>query len=645
MKTTKKIISVILSAIIALSWTVYTASAVDTDLVGLSARTGLLPIGSPDINENLTATADELPSKYDSRDYGYVLPVRIQQNNTCWAFGALSTMEILLIKNGEDVTTFSPQHANFWGTTRGDNTGWQRDEFKSGYSYIPLGYLTSWAGPVYEEDFPEGSNRDAYNSFTTSPEYVLTEAVFFNNYTDSDVIKELICTYGSVVGNFNADLRFLSNSDSFYCADHSFATSQLTGHCVSVIGWDDNYPKENFSDSLSGTPTKDGAWLMKNSWGTYNGDEGYFWISYEDVWVFDQKFGPSYAFTSYEKLTENNRIYQNEIDGATYECTYFTYENKNPYDTVTYMNVFDFDEENRTLDKVVFETTSMGADYKIYYIPVKNGTPLSDTGLWTELSAGTVDYTGYICADFENIEIPAGAGAIGVQIDNERTYLENKNTPGYKYIANSIGVTEWLNSGGKRIFTPQSDYGMSFYMQNGKVQDIMDFYQKTWGDPIGGTFVIKAFTKNDVIPTEPNTTDPEETTVPVATSDQTEPTSETQSTTASDPTEPTGTTSPTSTDPTETQSAPTQSTTQTTPTLLFEYILGDADASGKVNVKDATLIQKHAASIVTLKDSALLAADSDANEKINVVDATIVQKFSANIAINFPLGETFKVFA
>ena len=42
---------------------------------------------------------------------------------------------------------------------------------------------------------------------------------------------------------------------------------------VSLIGWDDN----KITDG--GT----GAWLAKNSWGTNFGENGYFYVSYNDV--------------------------------------------------------------------------------------------------------------------------------------------------------------------------------------------------------------------------------------------------------------------------------------------------------------------------------------------------------------------------
>ena len=68
-------------------------------------------------------------------------------------------------------------------------------------------------------------------------------------------------------------------------------------------------------------------------------------------------------------------------------------------------------------------------------------------------------------------------------------------------------------------------------------------------------------------------------------------------------------------------------------------LIGDADLSLTINVKDATLIQKHVASLVTLEGLALSCADADLSGEINVKDATAVQKFVASIAITAPVGE------
>lgn len=68
-------------------------------------------------------------------------------------------------------------------------------------------------------------------------------------------------------------------------------------------------------------------------------------------------------------------------------------------------------------------------------------------------------------------------------------------------------------------------------------------------------------------------------------------------------------------------------------------ILGDVNCDGKVNIKDATMIQKAAAKIITLSDDEAVRANVNGDKKVNVKDATAIQKFVAKIEINFPIGE------
>ncbi len=71
-------------------------------------------------------------------------------------------------------------------------------------------------------------------------------------------------------------------------------------HGVTIVGWDDDYPASNFDNDAHQKPEGNGAWLVKNSWGTETSDfpngpgkgwglenaqgqnTGYFWISYYD---------------------------------------------------------------------------------------------------------------------------------------------------------------------------------------------------------------------------------------------------------------------------------------------------------------------------------------------------------------------------
>ena len=69
------------------------------------------------------------------------------------------------------------------------------------------------------------------------------------------------------------------------------------------------YSAENFKEG--NRPSKDGAWIAINSWGESFGDNGVFYITYEDVWVeynmsgivttteFVDIYGPKTKFLNY----------------------------------------------------------------------------------------------------------------------------------------------------------------------------------------------------------------------------------------------------------------------------------------------------------------------------------------------------------
>ncbi len=72
------------------------------------------------------------------------------------------------------------------------------------------------------------------------------------------------------------------------------------------------------------------------------------------------------------------------------------------------------------------------------------------------------------------------------------------------------------------------------------------------------------------------------------------------------------------------------------------YLVGDANGDSKINVKDATLIQKAAASLATLDDTASKCADVNSDGNVNVKDATAIQKFAAGMDTGFSIGLAIK---
>ena len=99
------------------------------------------------------------------------------------------------------------------------------------------------------------------------------------------------------------------------------------------------------------------------------------------------------------------------------------------------------------------------------------------------------------------------------------------------------------------------------------------------------------------------------------------------------------------TEPQEATTTATESDTTPTETSAQESscILGDADLNSKVSIKDVTTIQKHAAKLLSLSDTGLMAADSNQDNIVNIKDATEIQKYIANLPSNKNIGKEFKI--
>ncbi|MBQ2428726.1 MAG: hypothetical protein II264_09590, partial [Ruminococcus sp.] len=220
-----------------------------------------------------------------------------------------------------------------------------------------------------------------------------------------------------------------------------------------------------------------GAWLMKSSWGSGSPLNGFYWISYETKYLFDGKsYEPCFAIEQYEEITDRKKMIQNEIFGATYEVTL---EGKNEG---VFLNRLTFDKDFYVLDKVIFETKAESTEYELYLVPEADGAPSSDTDTWKLIGSGTTDHAGYICTDINNIELAQSTASIAVKLKNNGGDAK-------------IGVDEWVDtSNGAFKFIPESEFGMSYFYDNGKMTDLMQWYKDTLNNDMGGTLVIKGLT-------------------------------------------------------------------------------------------------------------------------------------------------------
>lgn len=421
------------------------------------AENGLNSSLENDIDADCAVT---YPAKYDPRPAG-VSGARHQYLGSCWAYSALAAAESNLIKKGYtdssiDLSEFQliyfMNHENI--DPLGNYTKDTKDSGKTmtelfnqgGSPKAAVSFLSKWTGPVLESQAPvirtalpgggwvdEADQMDAV---------VLGQELCANSsnwhfkgakYCDYDVdhidnIKELITNYGGVSMCYYDDGKHYS----YTCpgegedANYYFAYKAAANHAVEIVGWDDNYSKENFKHAgTEKLPEADGAWLVKNSWAearipdpyVYNEaykSSGYFWLSYYDKTIC-------------------------EIIAVEYDSK-DTYANMYAYDggmiglagsssMTSYLNIYEARAYGsgaaEKIDGVMtYLTANMPYTLTIYINPVvENGKLVSYSGK-SEPVAGCSDYEGFYTINLknQNIYVPDGMTyGICVETDHNTT--------------------------------------------------------------------------------------------------------------------------------------------------------------------------------------------------------------------------------
>lgn len=478
----RKIISLLLSAAL-LACPFVSASAYETD-ISLSGKTGGVLIEQGARQESAladrAAEEAELPQYYSSADMGYVTPVKDQGSyNTCIFFSGIAAMETALLKNGYGEYDLSEEHANYWASTRNDGTGWLRDRKNEGaYPYTASGYLTN-GGVVAEQQLPYMSCNEEYFE---DIKYIepLFYALGIKNLSGDNVtpeeFKRTIMETGGVTASFAMLNKYLNRSANAYCCTDKLSINTLStgAHSVFAVGWNDNYSRMNFNAAYR--PQKDGAWLIKNSWGE---SESYIWISYEDMYFSADIFGGCYAVTDVVKNHSCNELLSVDSYGTIYDMD-FSDEFGDGTDGTVFINTFEFSSVMPSISDVEFSTPNVGADYGVYYIPTENGVPVSDKAMWTELARGVIEYSGVQDIKINRCVVPSGSGSIGVSI----TTNDGSSA--------KIGCCEWLTDGdGSMLFKPRTLDNRSYVYSDDDMMSLTDYYINN-GDQTGGNFTIKA---------------------------------------------------------------------------------------------------------------------------------------------------------
>ncbi len=320
-----------------------------------------------------------LPAAYDMRDYGRVTPVRDQgRYGTCWAFASLGALETTMLPKEENI--FSTDHMSM-------NNSYNLDIDSGGEHTMSIAYLAAWQGPVYEADDPYGDE--------TSDEELeavkhLEEALIINE-KDMDVLKSAIFRYGAVETSVYTQMEYVDSVSPYYSkenASYYYNGEELPNHDLVVVGWDDNYAKENFTNM----PEGDGAFICKNSWGPEFGDGGYVYVSYYDVNICQK----SVIYTRVGDADNYDNIYQTDLLGW---IGHMGFDKEEAY----FANVYTAGQ-NEELAAVAFYATGKDTEFEVYVVTdYEDKESLKNRQF---VAAGNTKYAGYYTVDFpESIKL------------------------------------------------------------------------------------------------------------------------------------------------------------------------------------------------------------------------------------------------
>lgn len=293
-----------------------------------------------------------LPARYNLAENGFVTDVKNQQDSgNCWAFAALASLETCVLKASNKTFNFSVENMKNL-IEMYSAYGWKMETNEGGYNGMPMGYLASWLGPV-------NATLDPFDDKGTLSPLLDSEMHIQNiyvlpartSYTDNDAIKEAILKYGGLYASYYHSAGYLNSKTNAYYDPYTGNGN----HAITVVGWDDNYSKNNFYTA----PAGDGAFIVKNSWGSSWGDNGYFYISYYDRVLFavnkdNQAF--TYILNDTVRYTKN---YQYDVAGMT---DYLITGKK----TVWYQNIYNATGNEAIAAVSTFFNTTVDYEISIY---------------------------------------------------------------------------------------------------------------------------------------------------------------------------------------------------------------------------------------------------------------------------------------
>ena len=403
------------------------------------------------------------PAQYDSRNYGFVTPVRNQgQTGTCWAHSTMAAIESYELANGisDSTVNYSESHLVWFALNPKDESGQSNandgtnlgaDAYEYGGNRMDSAItLANTEGINNDADYPLYPYDDEQYPFTESDRYThssgrgIKDAEFLET---ADEIKQAIISNGGVTTSFCYAQQF---EKSVYESGHRYYsyycdTAYQSNHAVTAVGWDDNYPASRFKTD----PGSDGAWLIKDSWGTGSKDNGYFWISYADASLDE--------FTSFSTLSLEENYKNYSYTGITpvqlLSCTkYSNIYTSSGYELISTVGILNYTPEaNYTV--------------KIYKNP---GTTNPESGTLAGTATRYLKNTGYYTFEFNDIPLnPSEKFAVVVSASSSNTFWVALESSGAGAYTAHEGES-FRHNGARWVSTISSGYGNTYIFVNTK---------------------------------------------------------------------------------------------------------------------------------------------------------------------------------
>jgi C1A family cysteine protease len=400
----------------------------------------------------ITFTDSSTPAYYDLRILNRVTPVKDQDRlGTCWIFATYGSLESYL--KPEESWDFSENSLKNLLIVASPE-GFDISPSDGGNHFKTTAYLARWDGPVAESDDPY-SPYSITSSYDLSSQKHVQNVLFLSDRKDSldnTEIKQAVQNYGAIYTSLYFNNTFYSPTNCSYYYNGSSGSN----HGVDIVGWNDSFDRHKFSV----IPPGDGAFIIKNSWGSNWGDDGYFYVSY-----YDSKIGTSNSCFMAESPDNYKFIYQYDPLGWTSALGY-----SNP--SAWCANIFTA-KSNEILKAVSFYTTDSNSTYELYIYTNSESNPINQLGSIFSKN-GTISKAGYHT-------IPLNSG-VQLKAGQKFSIVLKLTNPEYNYpIVIEKPISRWSSKA-------KANTGESFISSNGITwTDITTYYSNT-------NVCVKAFT-------------------------------------------------------------------------------------------------------------------------------------------------------